>query len=226
MHKDVGLFLKATEEMGLSVFVHPARHSLPCFTEAEETKSAERYQSRLLALRMTRYAQVKEFELGKNETFPRWDDQQRTWLAAISECKELRTSMLAILARCRDDFAGTRFDDLKCLVAEAALMFCHRKEAQYFFVREATEKVNDLLLGRHVDLKLSDRMTGSLLRKLGIPASRVTKGFRVELNEATRRQIHEVAKAYEVLSLKKGAIRCAHCENETSPAPAKRRYER
>ena len=95
-------------------------------------------------------------------------------------------------------------------------MFCHRKGAEHFYVRELAEKVNDLLLGRHADFKLEHRKIGSVLKNLGIRTHRVTRGYRVKLEESRRKRIHHIANSYRVLSITPKINHCAHCINEFS----------
>jgi hypothetical protein len=96
-------------------------------------------------------------------------------------------------------------------------MFCHRKGAEDFLVRELAEKVNDLLVGRHAGFKLEDRKVGSLMRKLGIQAERRTQGYRVKLYPSVRERIHRIAAAYQSLPFQRRQnVRCAYCESQTS----------
>ena len=109
---------------------------------------------------------------------------------------------------------GDRLSDDRCVVAEAALFFCHRSETDHFFVGELAETVNTLLKGRHDDRVLTDKKVGLLLRALGIHGQRVVKGYRVSLTDAVREQIHRVANAYQVISTQDGIARCAYCRVE------------
>ena len=111
--------------------------------------------------------------------------------------------------------SAARYEDPKALVAEAALMFCHRKGAKEFLVRELAEKVNDLLVGRHAGFKLEDRKVGSLMRKLGIQAERRTQGYLVKLYPSVRERIHRIAAAYQSLPFQRRQnVRCAYCESQ------------
>jgi hypothetical protein len=81
----------------------------------------------------------------------------------------------------------------KGIVLEAALMFCHGYGAEHLFVRVAAEKVNDLLIGLHGKLALEDRKGGSWLPELPLQGRRVTKGYKIELTDSVRQQIHALA---------------------------------
>jgi hypothetical protein len=203
----------ASGQIGLSVWINPTRLQFPNFTEDQERAMASQFQSRLVAYRMSYHARVRKFEIEAGATRSGVEDQLQTWLAALPEGSELKKSVSQAFAELNAELLGARYEDPKCLVAEAALMFCHRN-AEHFLVRELAEKVNDLLRGRHADFKLEDRKVGSVLKALGIRARRVTKGYRVKLDDAMRKRIHHIASAYQVLSIQSDAVRCAQCKSE------------
>lgn len=165
---------------------------------------------------MTHYQEVQEFEVRAGAAYPGFEDQMKTWLAAISDISELdETVRLKFAERCKE-LSDAPFDDPKCLVLEAALLFCHQKEIKKFFVHELAEKVNDLLLGRHADFRLEDRRVGSILHQLGIHKRRITKGFCVELTSSMRTKIHHLAVAFQVLSARANVRRCEQCTSANS----------
>lgn len=200
-------------QIGLSVFIHPARRTLASLTNSEEYSIASQFQSKLMAYRFSHHQQVQEFALKPEASFPGLEDEMKTWLSAIEAYSDLDQSVRHAFAERRAESSAVRYEDPKLLVIEGALMFCHRKDATHFFVRELAEKVNDLLLGRHADFKLEDRKVGSVLNDLGIGKRRVTKGFRVDLTSEMRTRIHRIALAYHVLSAQAGVTHCAECKN-------------
>src|SRR5207248_4713610 len=140
-----------SSEIGLSVSINPARRALPRFSRNENADIANKFQPRLLAYRMNSHERINEAEIKSEATYSGFADQLRTWSAAIPENSDLRQSVLEAFAKCRDAASAKRYEDPNCLVAEAALMFCHRTGTEHFFVRELAEKVNDPLAGRHAD---------------------------------------------------------------------------
>jgi hypothetical protein len=199
-------------QVGLNVSINPARRQLPRLTEIEERAAADEFQARLLAYRMIQHPQVQKREIEAEAIGSGLADQLRTWSAAIPEHSDLQQSVLEAFTECRDAASAKRYEDPNCLVAEAALMFCHRTGTEHFFVRELAEKVNDLLAGRHAGYSFEDRKIGSVLRKLGIQAERATNGFRVKLDEAMRKRIHRLSAAYQSLSVQPQKLRCVHCK--------------
>jgi len=201
----------SNSQLGLSVFINPAQKALPTLPDREERVIADRFQSKLMAYRLSHHQQAQEFEAPESANQHGSADEMKTWLAAIGECPDLDQSIRHTFAERRAELSSVHYEDPKCLVIEAAFLFCHRKEAKHFFVRELTEKVNDLLLGRYADFELEDRKVGSVLSDLGIGRRRVTKGFRVDVTSKMRMRIHRIALAYNVLSFQAGVTHCAEC---------------
>jgi len=111
------------------------------------------------------------------------------------------------------EVAGDRFFDPKCVVAEAALFFCHKQDTSRFFIGELAEKVNVLLKGRHEESTMSAKGVGLVLRELGLHGERVAEGYRITLNDIMRERIHQLASDYQVLSVD-GVRRCRHCRTQ------------
>lgn len=203
----------STEGPGLRVSLSPSQRPLPVLTDTQEHAIAASFQSRLLRYRMLFHRQVREKKLEAGEFVPSIRDETRTWLAPICNSSDLTKSVAHWLSQRSEDLAGTRLCDPKCVVAEAALMFCHRRDAKFFYVRELREKVNDLFLGRHENLRLEDRKVGSLLRELGLCGKRVTAGYRINLVDSVREQVHRIANSYQVVSVQDRTVRCRYCTN-------------
>jgi thiol-disulfide isomerase/thioredoxin len=201
----------SNDHPGLRVSLSPSQRPLPPLTDIQEQAIAARFQSKLLRYRMVYHPQVREKEIDAGGFFPGMRDEVRTWLAPICNCSDLQKRVAHWLSERSEDLAGARLCDPKCVVAEAALMFCHRRNTEYFYVRELQEKANDLLLSRHENLRLEDRKVGSLLRDLGLRGKRVTHGYRIELIDSVREQIHRIATSYQVASVQDGTTRCPYC---------------
>lgn len=200
-------------ELGLSVFLAPAPDPLPILTDAEARAAREDFQAQLLRYRMIYSGQVGCAEVDCRPFVPAMRDHALTWLAPICDCPELRQSVVEVLSRQSRETAGERFIDLKCIAIEAALAFCHREGVERFFVGEVAETMQLLLQGRHADFQLSPKKAGSLLGDVGISGERVTKGYKITLTGAVREQIHQLARAYQVISVQDGVSRCEHCSS-------------
>ena len=208
------------DEHGLQVSVSPEQNPLPCLTDSEERVVAQSFQARLLRYRLVHYERVRANTIDCSAFVPEMRDEARTWLAPILGCRELSNSVFEEILRQSKEAAGARFFDPKCVVAEAALFFCHKFYQKlgggHFFVGELAEKSNDILQGRHEESQLSAKRVGLVLRELGIQGQRVTEGYRIDLTDFVQEHIHRLAYDYQVASLEDGSSRCRFCRGESA----------
>lgn len=196
---------------GVRISLPPVQELLPTLTYKEETELADDFQAKLLRYRLVNYWSVSQVQLDIGDLVPAMREEARAWLAPVNACPGLYKDVSNILLQQSHEAEGDRMFDDRCVVAEAALFFCHRSDTDHFFVGELAEIVNTLLTGRHDDRVLSDKKVGLLLRALGIHAERVVRGFKVSLTNLVREQIHRVAKSYQVVSTQDGIVRCNYC---------------
>jgi len=199
------------DDTGLKASLSPARDPLPILTDAEEAAIAQSFQSRLLRYRMTYREKVRERKVDCSAFVPEMREEARTWLAPICDCPELTKSVFEEILRQSREAAGTRFFNPRCVVAEAALFFCHKPDTKHFFIGELAEKVNALLAGRHEESNLSAKQVGLVLRELGVHGERVAQGYKIGLTDAVRERIHQLALDYRVLSVEDRVRRCRFC---------------
>lgn len=196
---------------GVRVSLSPAQDPLPTLTDVQETEVANDFQAKLLRYRMVNHARVGNAQLDTRDFVPAMREEVRAWLAPIFDCPDLRKSVCSSLLQQSREAEGDRLSDDRCIVAEAALFFCHTSDTDHFCIGDLAETVNDLLKGRHEDRVLTDKKVGLLLRDLGLHGQRVVKGYRIVLTDSVREQIHEIARAYQVLPVQDGVSRCGHC---------------
>jgi hypothetical protein len=162
---------------------------------------------------------VRNAKVDYEKFFPMTCEEAHAWLAPLCDCPDLRDSISDYLLEMSQEAAGHRFTDLRCVVSEGALSFCHEPDRQEFFIRALAERTNALLKGRHAETELTDKKVGGVLRDLGIRGQRVTAGYKVLLSEAIRERIHSIARSYEVLSIQDGVVRCQHCSGSGEKEP-------
>jgi hypothetical protein len=203
------------DRIGMHVSLSPAQDLLPTLTDAAEEELTDDFQARLLRYRMANYRRVRDAQIDSRKFVPPMRHEVRAWLAPICDCPDLQQSVSRSLLQQSREAEGARLSDDRCVVAEAALFFCHKAETEHFFVGDLAAIVNTLLKGRHEDRTLTDKMVGLLLRALGIHGDRVVKGYRISLTDGVREQIHSIASAYQVLSFQDGIARCPQCPSAT-----------
>jgi len=204
---------------GIEVCISPSAHPRPLLTEAAEEEIATDLQAKLLRYRMVNHRRVRNAKVDCEKFFPMTCEEAHAWLAPLCDCPDLRDTISDYLLEISQEAAGHRFTDLRCVVSEGALSFCHEPDRQQFFIRELAERTNALLKGRHAETELTDKKVGSVLRDLGIRGQRVTAGYKVLLSEAIRERIHSIARSYQVLSIQDGVVRCQHCSGSGEKEP-------
>jgi hypothetical protein len=199
------------DEHGLKVSLSSHQDPLPFLADSEEEVIAQRFQARLLRYRMVHYERVRDSSVDCSAFVTEMREEARAWLAPIYDCRELSKSVFKEMLRQSREASEARFFDPKCLVAEAALYFCHKQDVKHLFIGDLAEKVNVLLQGRHEDSNLSAKRVGLVLRELGVHGERVAEGYRVDLTDDVRESIHRLALDYRVLSVDDGVRRCRFC---------------
>jgi hypothetical protein len=196
---------------GIRVSLSPALDQLPVLSDADEEAATDDFHRKVLRYRMLNYSRVRNAQIDTRNVVPSMRDEVRAWLAPICHCPDLLQSVKNSLVQQSRQLKEDRFSDDLHVVAEAALFFCHKANRQDFFVGGLAKKVNLLLKGGHEKRAVTSKKAGSLLRVLGIRSRRVTAGYKIELSDDVRQQIHGIARDYQVFSAQDGIARCRHC---------------
>src|SRR3984893_13815170 len=128
---------------GVRVSLSPAQNPLTTLTDADEKEMANEFQSMLLRYRMVNHQRVGDAQLDTRDFVPAMREEVRTWLAPICDCPDLQKSVRRSLLQQSRDAEGDRLSDDRCMVAEAALFFCHKPDTGHYFIRDLAERVND-----------------------------------------------------------------------------------
>jgi hypothetical protein len=76
---------------------------------------------------MVNYRRVRDAQIECGDFVSEMRDEVHTWLAPICDCPDLQTSVARSLVGKSRELAGNRVSDDRCLIAEAALFFCHKE---------------------------------------------------------------------------------------------------
>jgi hypothetical protein len=201
---------------GVRVSLPPVQELLPTLTNEEARAITADFQAKLLRYRLVNYRRVSEVQLDTSGYVPAMREEICAWLVPICDCPDLQEVVSGFLMQQSLEAERDRMLDDRCVVAEAALFFCHKPNVDHFFVGDLAEMANSLFTGRHEGRILTDKKAGLLLRALGVSGERGARGYRVSLGNAVREQIHRVAKAYRVVSTQDGIVRCHHCASGTT----------
>jgi len=130
---------------------------------------------------------------------------------------ELGDRQVAYLVETGQNGDDSRRDAPHVFLLEVGWARCHELGRETLYVGEITSDLNAALL-RIGQLKLSERMVGSLLRSIGLRTHRLGRNGRgLTLDPPTRRRVHHFARVRNVRSAKQPFPGCAECAQlETS----------
>jgi hypothetical protein len=172
---------------------------------------AQNFQPKLLMYRLRNHAAVRAstFDLAGFASSTR--DTARALGMCITELL-LQHQVGELLADQDERARSERALDVRSIVVEALIFHCHAPQQEFILIKEITEAANFILRERNETRELSSKAVGSMLDSLGLPARiRRGSGYRLNLDEGTRRVIHRIARGLGVRSLQDGVELCRHC---------------
>jgi len=123
----------------------------------------------------------------------------------------LRAQELAMLIEADPNGTQARLTDPRVPLIEVLWSRCHEDRVEKVYVAEIAADMN-AVLSVYGGLELSARMTGSLLKSIGLRTFKLDrKGRGVKLDRPTRTLIHHLARVYEVPSAGAPFARCPEC---------------
>ena len=202
---------ESANSLGLKISLSPNQAQLPLLADAVEQTNANDFQAKLLRYRQLNWERVRDFQPDPEHLASVLRDEFQAWMAPILDFPELQSAVQDSFSQRIQTMKDVELTDDYCLVAEAALYFCHCEMTLKFSVGELASIVNFLLKGRHEDRVLTDKKVGTILRDLGLHAIRTQKGYELVLNEEVRVKIHSLAQSYKLPPMREGCAGCAHC---------------
>ena len=131
--------------------------------------------------------------------------------ACFSDESELRDRQVARLIEAEANGHKAHLTDPRVPVIESLWVRCHEEGREKLHVAEVAVDVNDVLSLKG-DLKLEDRLVGSVLKSLGLRTRKLDrKGRGLDLDPPIRKLIHELALAYNVPSAETPFTGCLEC---------------
>jgi hypothetical protein len=197
----------------LRIDLFPSDRSLPILTVRDRHKFAAEFQPALLAYRVRNIAQVAAAPFD----YVGVSEEVRPLAGLLAGCivgaPELHAGIGPLLTAQHNRFCAERWIEPRCVVIEALLSRCHRKEQRGTVARvgEIAQDVADILKGRGETVELQPRAIGATLRVLGLIAKRDSHGFGFILTESFCRRIHKLARQFDVAAAQEGKIICESC---------------
>lgn len=178
---------------------------------------ADRFQPRLLHLRLTNRTPFSDFSMDARA----FTSETRRLAGALGACMpqdpEFGRELMELLRPQDEESRAERFCSIECVLVEVLWGLLHHKTAQQITVARLAKKANALLRSRGEVLSYSAEEVGWRLRSLGIIRHTTSAGRQVLFDRDTRRRVHSLARAYELACAQVPVRGCAECEaNEAS----------
>ena len=198
-------------DQALHVTLTPTRGPLPNFDPHTLNESARNLRGKLSLYRERNLAKV----LNSHFDAPQLSSPMREIASilgnSIADDPSLQ-GLVPMLLKPQDHDVRTRCtDSVEAVVNEAALFLTHEAKRGQARVGEITTIANGILRNRGESIQLDARAVGNYLRASGLFTQRLGRAGRgIRFTNEIRRRIHELARAYDVLSLQ-GEPRCEFC---------------
>jgi hypothetical protein len=199
--------------IGLHLNLTPISEKIPLINAEDAKRLADEIQPRLLMYRCLNFDAVKR----SRTDIPDLPSAFRllAWVfgSAIVGSPELQSGLEIVLRGEYETIRQGMWTDPSGVIIEAALSFCHRQDADVVYVGKIADTANLILQARSGYGQLEAKKVGTMLRGLGFAPKRNAGGFCIQLDEQTRKRIHQLARDFDVAAIQEGiAARCTSCE--------------
>lgn len=198
----------------LELVLPPTSQYVPLMSPPEAERIAAEYQAKLLHYRLLNWAKVHTPAFDLNQFTVPMQEIAYSLTASIVDDDELQSQIVPLLKTFDREIRVDRTSLLAAIVLEILLARCHSTTGKYFPVADLTGDVNTVLRGRGEVLEISPENIGWTLRGLGMHTDFISGGRKglVLLND-TRKEIHDLAAAYGVRTLRElpAKIDCPLC---------------
>jgi len=157
-------------DIALLINLGPTRNGLPILGVRTEQEIATALQPQLLAYRSRNITKVRESQFDLPAFASPIRILARVLGACIVNAPELQASLIPLLEEYQEKIRGQRWVDLRCVVIESLLFYCHSGEKDRVHVGKITATASAILKARGetppADPELI-KLVGGLLRVLG-----------------------------------------------------------
>jgi hypothetical protein len=209
----------------------PTPNESKALNYAEMRSLADKFQPRLLMLRLTQYVAVRDFQMNScaSEGFtPRARQLARVLAAPLEEDRSAQAALIALLREQDHETKIERSNEPEWLVGEILFAICHKylpipSWSSEILVGEIAAKVNHRLDSQGERSRLKDRRVGGFLKSLGFKTERLgSSGRGLRMTLQVHRQVHDVARRLNIdrshitphgaLDLGNGGRPCSLCD--------------
>jgi hypothetical protein len=190
------------EAVGLRVALIPASGQLPFLDENEQREIADQFQARFLGYFLRNCGRAQVQKCGVSDLAQPLQDLTRAFGMAVSGDDELLARILPLLKIRDEEMRSDRAGAFDSVVLEAILSFIHQGGWSKVRMDGIADRVSAIFKGRGFDEAPSPERVGWAVKRLNIPSGRINRaGNGIELTEATRRLVHELAFSYGVRAM-------------------------
>ena len=180
-------------------------------------KIADRFQPRLLHLRLTNCAPCSDFSVDARA----FTSETRRLAGALGACipqdPEFGRELVELLRPQDEEAREERFFSVEYILVEVLWGLIHHRTEPQITVAKLAKKANALLRSRGEVLSYGAEEIGWRLRALGITRHTTSAGRQVLFDRDNRRRVHSLARAYELPCAQVPVRGCAECEPNEAP---------
>ncbi len=202
-----GLFGDAAVHINLA----PSRGRLPMLDEKARQEIATALQPQLVAYRSRNIAKVRESTFDLPGFASPIRILARVLGACIVDAPELQAGLIPFLEDHQEKIRAERWVDLRCVVIEALVYYCHSAKKDRVHVGEIAAAASTILKARGEIPPSDPKPIGGILRFLQFSPKRDSQGYAIQLTDRARRRIHRLARDFDVAAVQQGVTLCPHC---------------
>ena len=191
----------------------PSDASLPILSQEDRYALAARFQPALLGYRVKYIGKVNAAQIN----FPDLHREVQALASLLAGCivdaPELQAEVSSVFESQQNRLRTERWLDPPCVVIEAMLSRCHRKqqEGDALHIGEIAKDAAAIFKGRGEAAELAPRAIGAIVRALGLVPKRDGQGYCLQLTDALCRRIHKLARQFDVAAVQEGSEACPYC---------------
>jgi hypothetical protein len=197
----------------IEIPVDPGCWSLPTLDPQTQQDIANRLQPKLLMYRLNNFRRIGQSRVD----FPNFVQPLREVARCLADCvpdmPEVKAELTLLLEERNRQVQSDREIDLKLIVLQAMLSFCHQANRKSVRVAEVASAVNAILEQEGEMFELSPKAVGGKLELLGLHTKRIDAKSRGMLLTNDRRQlVHKLAWDCGVAETR-DLQRCEYCQH-------------
>jgi hypothetical protein len=198
----------------------PTTVHLPVLDQEREDRIADEFQPKLLHYRLANIRKISPASLDVSALPSSLGEIARSLAACTPDDSDLQFEIIRALQAQHAAMRPASWTDVDVVLIEALLFYYHERKKDCAYVGEVAKTAMSILAARGEPLNLEPKNVAARLRLLGVHIeSRDKRGYRVLLTHALSRQLHGLARSFDVPTVQDGETRCEQCKQLASDQP-------